>query len=344
MTQTPLMTLLHVSDLHFGELDPDSGDHPLDAQTLAYWKLNRGFDGYLGHTWRALCALSDLYFELQDGLGHEERLHVVVSGDLTTTGRGSQIATALQFLTGTLKHGGSTKIGFGLSLDDCTIVPGNHDHWPGRRFMMGAPTPDFGPAFHVPYPKSGVRIPLGGMCSLVLAQIDSDDEVGHWSKDRLLARGSFVQQCLVLEAQLGSSLPNELRVLVVHHSTIDRGDPSSKLKVDAVSLQALQRLVASSGIKVVLTGHWHFYDFLHSSLYAIHEARCGTTTVRDYFNGRRLYPNGALVHRLSHDGTKINWATEVWLRPLLLTTTNPRVPVGSRFEYNERIDFGTVWP
>lgn len=347
MPETPLLTLLHISDLHLGELAPGSGDHPLDAKTLVYWRLNRQFDGYLGHTWRALCALSGLSYELEET--HPTRpLHVVVSGDLTTMGTGSQFATALKFLQGNLKHTGNVQIGLGLNPSELTIVPGNHDHWPGRRFMLGQPTSNFSSVFNLPFPKSNVRISLGnGLCTLVLAQIDSDAEVGTWSKDRLLARGSFVQQCWTLGTFLGPPEPNELRALIVHHSTIERGDPSLTLKINSVSLNALKTLVAYTGIKIVLTGHWHFSDFQAPSSLSpspdILEARCGTTTVRDYFAGKALYRNSALVHRLSSDGTRIHWITEFWLRPLLFTT-NPKLPVGSRFERGDTIDFGFVWP
>jgi hypothetical protein len=337
-----LLTLLHISDLHLGDLDAEKGDNSPDALTCSYWKVSRWFDGFLGHTWRALRALSELYADLGEKLVPGEKLRVIASGDLTTTGRGPQFATADEFLHGHLYFQGSI-LGLGADPGDCVVIPGNHDRWPGRRFMLfGGPTSEFAKAFPSTYPRSKVTFELGSGCNLRIAEIDSDDETRGPLK-KLLAQGSFVQQCRQLKLQLRTPSAEELRVLVIHHSSIDRQPSSSTLKIDPESLEALRDLVATTGIRIVLSGHWHYYDFRSRVSGDIPEARCGTTTVHDYFNGQRLYPNCALVHRVTDEGGALRWSTEVWLRPIIFEADG-QVPGFSRFEYQETIDFGLVWP
>jgi len=45
-----LATLLHISDLHFGDIDPNTGD----AIEPTFVGLNEVFDGLLGHSYYSL--------------------------------------------------------------------------------------------------------------------------------------------------------------------------------------------------------------------------------------------------------------------------------------------------
>lgn len=136
MTSRSLMTLLHISDLHIGDLRPDSWDNVLDAEALDWWKATRIY-GYLGHTSRALRQLAALY----DDLSSTERVHVVITGDLTTTGSAAQYFTARTYLEDALRDP-RTNTSLGLAIKrrggTYSIVPGNHDHWPGRRCTLAA--------------------------------------------------------------------------------------------------------------------------------------------------------------------------------------------------------------
>jgi hypothetical protein len=199
MANNLLLTLLHISDLHIGDIDPTSGDNVLNAAALAWWQAHRAFDGYLGHTSRALSQLQDLYLDLVE----RKPFHVVVTGDLTTTGSAAQYSTVIAYLERHL-FDPSTKTSIGLRLGKTgyTAIPGNHDHWPGapctlvRPFtcMLGGPTAAFGATFPV-RPIGYVPIDLGKGRTLALYGIDSDDGVQPDSFSRFSARGSFAAQC-----------------------------------------------------------------------------------------------------------------------------------------------------
>ena len=53
-----LLTMLHISDLHIGLLDPGRAGQAFDAAVQDWWKRNQLFDGYLGHSGQALHQLA----------------------------------------------------------------------------------------------------------------------------------------------------------------------------------------------------------------------------------------------------------------------------------------------
>ena len=85
-----LATFLHVSDLHFGDIDCET----LDAKTSDLWAKSEWFDGLLGHSSRSMRYLEACFRKLQQS----EEAQLVVTGDLTTVGKIDQFKMAADFL------------------------------------------------------------------------------------------------------------------------------------------------------------------------------------------------------------------------------------------------------
>ena len=339
-----LATLLHVSDLHIGDIDPISGNNTLDSEVINLWRSASIFQGYLGHSHRALCHLVDLWRDVSE---LERNPYVVVTGDITATGAEGQYTTALEYLLGSLVDP-STGLPLGLQLAHSSppMIPGNHDHWPGQRCtarrlalcMLGPSTPGLSRTF-TKMPISPVRIPLAMTppCTLVIAGLNTDADVGNRKVPRFFARGSFVTQCGAVFATLGPRKPDELRILLVHHSAIEEGVHRFMLRMEPASRAALAATVQKAGIAMVLSGHQHWVDYARPEddpSVVIREARCGTTTARDYGHAG-LKRDTALIHRLFDDKLGgIRWEMEVRAR---------RNDVG-HFEPVEKVNFGRVWP
>ena len=78
-----LLTLLQISDLHFGD---KLGGHGVDQLSAGLpWLISRfsHFDGLLGHHYKALSALHDFYKRLW---GRHPTCPVIVTGDITANG------------------------------------------------------------------------------------------------------------------------------------------------------------------------------------------------------------------------------------------------------------------
>ncbi|MGH9423029.1 MAG: metallophosphoesterase family protein [Thermoanaerobaculia bacterium] len=330
MAERRLATLLHISDLHFGDLDPD-GDSVLDADAEAWWAANELFDGYLGHSGDALVQLTDSFAQLTS----REEVTLVVTGDLTAVGKPSQFELARQYLEAKISLDPANPVGLGVPDALTRTIPGNHDHWPGRRTIFGPPTQTLRRLF----PDLPVRIQrkqlAGTPAELVLVLVNSDADVRLGSPSRILARGRFVSQLKDASRRLGPPRRHEIRVLLVHHSPMYKGRlPLQTMAVRPSSRKRLNRFIERCGIAVMLTGHMHNVPAFHirpvsngGVSWSVLEARCGTTTQRDEpppgWPGptlkyqRRFKPATFLVHRLYEldDGT-IEWRTTKYGRTL----------------------------
>lgn len=69
-----LATFMHISDLHFGNLDPSS----LNAAN-PWWMNFPIMDGFLGHSERAIFRLAHRFAELRKS----EQARLIITGDLT---------------------------------------------------------------------------------------------------------------------------------------------------------------------------------------------------------------------------------------------------------------------
>ena len=311
-----LLTLIHISDLHFGYPTAEDGALP-----PACWKRHfKVFDGLLGHHFAALEHLTQSVNVLRAQGGTPL---LVVTGDLTACGKAEEFDRARSFLKSYYDLGGPL---YGLNEQDVftRTIPGNHDHWPGTGEIKGQRIKAFDETFGA-YPLPIFERQLSGGLVFQLFAINSDADVDPFGRHRRWARGNFVSQLTALETDPRVSEPtgNEIRVLLVHHSLAHTAYP---LGICRESRRQLQAWIERAGISVVLTGHLH--EGLGSvtqvtdrgTTWDLLEARCGTTTQLDRVpgpwrgkrtrNSDRLPLNSFLVHRLIKRDQTIYWEVE----------------------------------
>src|SRR5947208_511507 len=93
-----LATFVHISDLHFGDIDPTTKN----AVAPPYWaKMGEPFDGLLGHSYRSLVRLEQFVANLKKT--EETEVRLIVTGDLTTWAASSQFDLASTFLSRDLR-------------------------------------------------------------------------------------------------------------------------------------------------------------------------------------------------------------------------------------------------
>ena len=315
MDGTELLSFLHISDLHFGEPPAHAAPLPASLRHLSWC------DGWLGHDFRAVKALSDFATEHDDLTPH-----MVITGDMTACGKPAEFDTATRYVQTSIKVG----IGrYGLRHKHVLnrSIPGNHDHWPGSNRVVGwnqacdaARRLMFPQLPFIPY-----AIPLPNGKSLVIAGINSDEDVWPSGPTRAFARGKFISQVQALQGVLGGRGQDEIRALLVHHSPSWKGH---KLGIDKKSDNALWNFIRQYGFSVVLTGHIHIpigriTPVTHNGrTWDVLEARCGTTTQTDEVplawrgtvSPDRFPRNSLLVHRLIDHGERIDWVVDRYWR------------------------------
>ncbi len=325
-----IATFVHISDLHIGDIEFTTGerDRTLDAEAKHWWRYCPGADGFLGHSEKAMRALADFM-----GRVHAEKPGLLVTGDLTAYGSDHQFLIARTYLTGHLPGW------LGLNRPDALdfAIPGNHDHWPGRfgwpgvAWMWGAESKAFGIMF--PTPTASFTItPLKNGPRLLIAQIDSDADVGTTGFKRTLAQGSFVSELDALDYELPEPQDGEVRVLLVHHSLHHRDGDMRLLEIVPRDRQVLEDFLVHHEFDVILTGHCHTPCLVTHVLTSqvgderdVHEFRCGTTLQDDEFHqaqqsdtehGKEKRPvrNSLLVHRIEQAGRGYQWEAETWVR------------------------------
>lgn len=323
-----LATLLHISDLHFGDIDPNTGS-ALEPTLLG---IHEVIDGLLGHDLDSLKRVSRFWGRLR----RNEGASLVVTGDLTTVGKFGQYVTADSYLGDLLDLGdvisGLPPLGLAVADWRKRGIPGNHDHYPGNfeppNFMFGHPPQEMYDNFLSQYPDiSSLDLPSGHKLKFLL--INTDADVWSTGASRLYARGHFTSQLDKLKKDLSESDPQtEIRVLCLHHSPA-HGD--FKLGINGRSRKALNDFIVQQNVAVLLTGHKHTPPLIRT-FPASHlkisrnylEARCGSTTQQStlgyststLFGHRPVrpdqMPNTLLVHRLHQTGDEIYWDTECY--------------------------------
>jgi len=345
-----LTTIVHISDLHFGDLGPQD-DAALSAAVVDWWRIHPLFDGYLGHHGIALRHLDDFMAMMNAN----ESPILLITGDITANGGEGQFDLARRYLSSTITLSSSDTVGLEMPQVHRGMIPGNHDHWPGRTAtslfdlgICGGRTHAFGALFpQLPLPVQ--RISLSNGLTMVLLGIDTDSDIasGFPCIQRFFARGNFVSQLTRLEEQIGSPRADEIRVLMLHHSPMHDG---FVLGISNKSRRALDRFVKRCGISVLLTGHLHepgarklAVEYRGAS-WNILEARSGTTTRRDELplqwaeRNQPLSPNTLLVHRLYEmDRNRVEWRTNLFQR--FLTGFRDRGPILT--DANSSV---VVWP
>lgn len=319
-----LATFVHISDLHFGHIDPTNGSLTYEAIAPGTWAKFKIFDGLLGHSYRALQRLEKFF----SGIRQNENARLIVSGDLTSTGSQDQFDTANDYLGSKLSP---PKGNIGLSVPDWKswAIPGNHDHWPGSARVLGAPAALAAnlPALPLLEPFS-ITLSNNKQLAIKFAKIDTDADVNPMLHNRVLGRGVFRSQLTPASQQLGLPATDEIYVLLLHHSRAFQG---YTLRMETASRQALDPFLVDQDISVILTGHVHdphvqpFSVTHHGRTIEVLEARCGTTLQRDTFPyewtnalgqrpSRPLPQNSLLVHRLLEENNEVIWHAQTYSR------------------------------
>jgi 3',5'-cyclic AMP phosphodiesterase CpdA len=142
-----LFTLLHISDLHFGDTLGGYGIDELSSKLPALIRVPF-FDGQLGHHYKALTALHDFYGRLLD---RHPTCWVIVSGDITANGALTQFDMAHSYL-GDRTSAPNFGLGLGLPEWPNSSISGNHDQWPGNNLIVGPHTIGLTKYFKRPFP------------------------------------------------------------------------------------------------------------------------------------------------------------------------------------------------
>ena len=328
-----LFTLVQVSDLHVGmPCAEDEGPPP------GGWPR---FDGWLGHSQDALDALTRFVVDR----AVTQPTVVAVTGDLTACGKAEEFDFAKRFLTSRFRVG-VKPVGLNAADVFSRTIPGNHDHWPGGNTIVG-PSRAIGATF-APLPALPMEpwtFPLANGRTLVAYGIDSDADVAPWDRARTLARGSFVTQLKSLRKRIaaGSEAPNELRVLLVHHSPAHAPPHDPRLRIEQKSQDELDSFIRWARVRVLLTGHVHTTAATRAlvgdghHLWSIAEIRCGTTTqisrpprrwARAGIVAPKQYqPNTLIVHKLTADDDSVVWTAEQFTRRELKFLPDGGVPL-----------------
>jgi len=329
--QVQIATFLQISDLHFGDIDPATGN----AVQPTLVGIHKVIDGLLGHDIHSLKRISRFWLNLDKDVDVPKAL--VVTGDLTTVGDFAQYVSADKYLGSQLDLGGFVPniAPLGLSVSDWGKrgIPGNHDHYPGNfiapTFMFGRPPKQMRQKFLANYPDvSTLQLKTGHTLKFLL--IDTDADVWPTGRNRFLARGRFHSQFgkLITNPALGEPAVIEIRILCLHHSPANTADT---LGIGSRSRGALNDFIVQQNIAVLLTGHIHSPPLIqtfpaqHLNISRTYlEARCGSTSqqstlaysAKTLTGGRpqrpNQLPNSLLVHRLYLEDNEVFWKSEYY--------------------------------
>jgi Calcineurin-like phosphoesterase len=321
--------LVHASDLHFGD-------------TIGYSRFREfPFDGSNGHQFVLCDAFSG--FVSRTGLGRrpasDASIRLVLSGDLTRTGRPAEFDVAHTFLQSQwVRHcAGLLVTGLRLHPHALVSVPGNHDHWAQGPYNAGL----FDKDFHgTPWPDPVVLTSAAGDLRVELYGVDSNSglrgrrknlrQEGVLASEELDGLERALEKMNAKEWAPGS---HRVRVIVCHHGLFGRGAlPAEERKnyptlerllrrvwvarhLDAGSRRRLVKIAGRYDVAVVLTGHLHEF-MLRGMPYAhgqgerrLWEVRCPATLQGRARDGRQ----GFLEHRIAvKDGVVHWWVKRHW--------------------------------
>ncbi|HYS04016.1 MAG TPA: metallophosphoesterase [Candidatus Dormibacteraeota bacterium] len=315
--------LLHLSDLHFGEV--------LLNNQFPFRPL-RGFAAHESMLCQALMTATEdvrAHLHLED----QEEYRIIISGDLTTSGTPKEYGVAHSYvrsrwclgreLPGIVWAGKSPHlylVGLGAESERVACIPGNHDHWDGRRRPPPAYNPRVFPLQFRPCPWRKVWRSPGGTLELELYGVDSNSGLQN-QLSNLRAKGRVssqeMQQLEALVDESDRKAPPagciRVRAMVIHHSLSYVGSKlTHATELDSQSRADLITFAWDHSIGAVLTGHTHDFDFQlftrrdQSLPHAeVHELRSASTFQGPAAQGK----NGFLVHRVVVDGSVALWST-----------------------------------
>ena len=301
------ISFVQISDVHFGTA----------LLSTAYGWIG----GYAPHAF-VLCSALPVAFadaRVLTGLGDDQPLYLVVSGDLTAGGYACEFAVAHAFLRTRPRIQRSAPGNlFGLAMPDdhLAAVPGNHDHWRGAPKFR--PPPAYSPKTiraqfrRTPWRK---RWPSQGPTGVELFGVDSNSGLAGTATNTF-AKGAistteFDELDALLTASVGSGL---VKAIVCHHSLSYAGGVFDARPLDDFSRERLLAIAAQHRVSAILTGHTHDFDFTRrdvadprsaANIRAVWELRSASTLQGPPKPARQ----GFLLHRIGESGASLRWSS-----------------------------------
>jgi len=320
--QKPLATLLHISDLHIGSIDPNTGDAAISSAIQFGLDNFPLFDGLLGHHANALRHLAEFVERLR---ANDEKFQILVTGDLSRKGDAPELALARRYFESEIDLLPPNGDYVGLyAAGKILAIPGNHDHWAGMPMPVGATPSSFYHYFidSLPATRSIALGPHGH--ELTLLEVDSDADVRPNSIQRAYARGNFSSQLKQLDATLRTCGDKEVRVLVIHHA---RSWTGFSLGMSNAAKKDLDRFLQQHQITVILCGHTHKATTKRHYAGTRECWECGAGSTAQFetvpLRWRRklrnpdkvsLGPNALMLHRIFEIDGRLEWLTTTYLR------------------------------
>lgn len=255
------ITVIHISDLHFGQILANNQFPFIGGWAAHDFRVCRDLPLAMEYIRATLLEIPD-----------EDELRLVASGDLTATGTHQEFVVAHSFLRSRLRlrrtpPGRST--GLALTDEQIAAVPGNHDHWDGKRLPRPiAYTKAIFPRYfrQTPWPK--VWPSRSGGLELEIYGIDSNSGFEN-KRTNFRAKGEFSNgELQILEQLLKDSdqrhTPHgvsRVRALVTHHSLTYTGRVPYIMALEDSSRDRLLEIAAQYKIGAILTGHTHGANF-----------------------------------------------------------------------------------
>lgn len=324
---TLVATLVQVSDLHIGEIDPGSGNATLNKNFVRMASTFKVLDGLLGHHAGGLEAL-DRFIAAEKAAVGSGLFRLVVTGDLSRCGAQAELALASDYIFGEVDISPPLRnmVGLRLQSDEVLCIPGNHDHWGGSWQPIGGTPSHYAAHDQSQATPYTLRLPLIQGRDLVIVGINSDRNIWPWGVKRLLAVGSFKDELTDRNVAFASNPVSDIRVLLVHHSLAVR---TKTLRMEKSSRASLQRYLAANGFKLALTGHTHVFALpaqVGASGQPFEELRCGSSTQFDHVpynwvtltgkppNKHDWTQNTLLVHRIFEHPGLMTWENQAYGR------------------------------
>jgi hypothetical protein len=316
------IVLLHCSDVHFGEIPANNQFHRL-------WPMKN----QNAHDLQLCLGLKPALEDVRDltGLPDSEEIRIIVSGDLTATGGDKEFLVGHSFLRShyrVQREPTSDVTGFDIRAnrkgDDLPlrVVPGNHDHWWGSKWMWGNNPNIRGSHFRdtpwlIPWQSGALVLEVGGLdsCAGVDPKQRNKRQIGKLD----LSTGGEVERLKGLlrdsdKAGLPKGAKARVRTIVVHHSLAYAGGLWGALKLDDASKRALLELAEEFRMAAYLTGHTHDFffdppfDTLPNGSGKVHELRSASTLQGPH--GRHgPEPPGFWAHKIWLDGGQARWTS-----------------------------------
>jgi len=320
-----MINFVQISDLHIGANIGNTSGSPIPGLTAHDISLCTALTQFLDEDVRDIAGVND-----------EEDIPVIINGDITSSGRKVEFDVANTFL---LSHHelrrSNQRLLVGLDCQEHLLhsVPGNHDHWQGRRYWPNqrgfsreiydefrvAP-----PSVSPPICDNGVelRIFTVDSCSMfeeTLLNISPLANGGFSKRHKQVLFRRLVQN--TLKEPLAEGCSQRVAAIVCHHP-FSRDGVAGPLRDECIGW--LVSTAANLGIRIVLTGHTHYswttivQKQTQEGFIRVREVRCPTTLQYPAKLDEKHRKPGLWLHQIYADKDANGKDEIVWRGTLVL--------------------------